>query len=253
MQQQQPRAANPVLEKLFELYPQLFGTQFLPLKLGVFHELMARHPDDFKKDELKIAMGQHARSTRYLESVANGHQRHDLAGNPVEAVAPEHVHHAILEVFRRKQARAREDLRPRLKLRLMDAIESSGLSLEDYAERMRVQDEVANAVLDDALVDLKMEAAKREALARTFDASGKTVEEFCDMYGMDPAEVTRVLSRVRDDEAARAVLAASRASAPVTLGHEQAAETEDTPETPYKPEAVVDESQAAEPKAATTP
>ncbi|MES2944908.1 MAG: ProQ/FINO family protein, partial [Pseudomonadota bacterium] len=49
-----PRQVNPVLERLFELYPHLFGAQFLPLKLGVFHELMAKHPEDFKKDELKL-------------------------------------------------------------------------------------------------------------------------------------------------------------------------------------------------------
>jgi ProP effector len=211
-EKQQPRTVNPVLERLFELYPKLFGAQFLPLKLGVFHDLMARHPDDFKKDDLKIAMGQHARSTRYLESVAAGHQRHDLDGQPIEAVAPEHVHHAIVEVFRRRQARSKEDLRPRLKLRLMDAIEASGLSLDDYAERMRAQDETLNAVLDDALADLKLEAAKREALVRTFTASGRTVEEFCDMYGMNPGDVTRALARVRDEQAVRAAHAANPSS-----------------------------------------
>jgi hypothetical protein len=30
---------------------------------------MALHPDDFKKEDLKVALGLHARSTRYLESV----------------------------------------------------------------------------------------------------------------------------------------------------------------------------------------
>ena len=198
----QPRAVSPVLEKLFELYPQLFGAQFLPLKLGVFQDLLARHPDDFKKDELKLAMGQHARSTRYLECVAAGHARHDLDGQPVEPVAPEHVHHAILEVFRRRQARAREDLRPKLRVRLMQAIEASGLSLEDYAERVRVQDEATNALVDDALAQLKLEAAKRDALMRAFTASGKTEAEFADMYGMNLREVSAVLERVRRDQAA---------------------------------------------------
>ena len=145
-------------------------------------------------------MGQHARSTRYLESVAAGHARHDLEGNPVEPVSPEHVHHAIMEVFRRRQARAREDLRPRLRVLLMQAIETSGLSLEDYAERMRVQDESANALLDDALAELKLEAAKRDALMAAFTASGRTEAEFADMYGMNPAEVTAVLERVRRDQ-----------------------------------------------------
>lgn len=199
-QLRQPRKANPVLERLFELYPTLFGVQFLPLKLGVYKDLLALHPDEFKPEDLKVAMGLHARSMRYLEAVAAGHQRHDLEGNPVEPVAPEHVHHAMLEVFKRHQARTRDDLRPRLRLRLMAAIETSGLSFEDYAALVRVQDEATNALLDDAIAELGREAAKREALMRAFTASGRTEAEFADMYGMDPVEVTAVLARVRMDQ-----------------------------------------------------
>ena len=73
-----PPPVQPVLEKLFELYPQLFGAQFLPLKLGVYHELLALHPDHFQRDALKAALGVHTRSTRYLQSVAGGMARHDL-------------------------------------------------------------------------------------------------------------------------------------------------------------------------------
>ncbi len=210
-----PRPVSPALERLFELYPKLFGAHFLPLKLGVFQELLARHPDDFKKDELKLAMGQHARSTRYLESVAAGHARHDLDGNVVEAVAPEHVHHALLEIFRRRQARTQEDLRPRLRVRLMEAIEASGLSREAYADLMRVQDEAANTLLDEAVAELGLEAAKRDALVRTFEASGKTVAEFSDMYGLDAAEVARVVERVGREKAAAAAAALASQGVPV--------------------------------------
>ena len=199
----QAREVNPVLEKLFELYPNLFGAKFLPLKLGIFHDLLARHPEVFKKDELKLAMGQHARSTRYLECVAAGLARHDLDGVAVEPVAPEHVHHAILEVFRRRQARSKDDLRPRLRRLLKQAIENSGLALDDYAARVRVQDEATNALLDDAMAELKAEAAKREALMTTFKASGKTEAEFSDMYGMDLKLVSSVLARVRAEEEAK--------------------------------------------------
>ena len=198
--QQTPRKANPVLERLFELYPALFGAQFLPLKLGVYKDLLALHPAEFKPEDLKVAMGLHARSMRYLEAVAAGNQRHDLDGNPVEPVAPEHVHHAMLEVFRRHQGRTRDDLRPRLRMRLMDAIEASGLSSDAYAALVRVQDEATNALLDDAVAELGREAAKREALMRAFTASGRTEAEFADMYGMNPMQVTAILARVRLDQ-----------------------------------------------------
>ncbi len=188
---------NPILEQLFELYPKMFGAHFLPLKLGVFQDLLALHPELFKRAELKVALGLHARSTRYLESVAAGHPRHDLQGVPVEPVAAEHVHHAILEVFRRRQARSKQDLRPYVRAQLMQAIEASGLSREDYALRVRQQDEASNALLDDAFTELAEQAAKREALLRAFKASGQTAAEFAGMYGMDPIEVSRTLEQAR--------------------------------------------------------
>lgn len=206
-----PRKVHPVLERLFELYPQLFGARFRPLKLGIYQELLAAHGDEFKAEDLKLAMGLHARSTRYLECVAAGHPRHDLQGHPVEPVAPEHIHHAILEVFRRRQGRTKDDLSGQLRDRIIAAIEASGVGREAYAERVRARDEASNAALDDALAELARQAAKREALARAFEASGKTEAEFADMYGMDPKEVARTLQRVRKDKALEAEQAAKAA------------------------------------------
>jgi len=202
-QQQRTREVHPVLEKLFELYPKMFGAQFLPLKLGAFQDLLAENPDTFKRDELKVALGLHARSTRYLECVAAGLPRHNLQGEPVEPVAPEHVHHAIMEVFRRRQARSKEDLRPKVRARLVAAIEASGLSREEYVERTRTQDEAANALLDEAFAELALQTAKREALMRAFEASGKSVEQFAEMYGMNPADVAQAVERTRRAGAAQ--------------------------------------------------
>jgi sRNA-binding protein len=188
-----PRKANAVLERLFELYPKMFGARFLPLKLGVFQDLLALHPDDFKREDLKIALGLHARSTRYLEAVASGLKRHDLNAEPVEDVAPEHVHHAIMEVFRRRQARTAEDLRPRLREQLVKAIEASGLGREAYTLAIRTQDELSTAALEEAFAELGARTAKREALQRAFEASGRSVAEFAEMYGLDAKEVARSL------------------------------------------------------------
>jgi ProP effector len=188
---------RPVLERLFQLYPKLFGARFLPLKLGVFHDLLAAHPDAFNKDELKAALGVHARSTRYLEAVASGAKRHDLNGEPVEDVAPEHVQHAIMEVFRRRQARSKEDLRPWLHTRLVRAIEASGLDRDAYTERARPGDDAALAALDQAFAEVAEQKAKREAIRRAFEASGKGIEEFADMYGMKIADVQRAVAAVQ--------------------------------------------------------
>lgn len=188
------RKAHPVLERLFQLYPKMFGPRFLPLKLGVYQELLAAHPDEFKKDDLKQALGLHARSTRYLESVAAGEMRHDLQAVPVEPVAPEHIHHAILEVYRRRQARSKEDLRPWLQARLSEAVQASGLSREAYAERVPATDPVAVAALDAVFAELAEKAAKREALRRAFESSGRPLADFAEMYGMDPELVRQMLA-----------------------------------------------------------
>ncbi len=185
----------PVLEKMAALYPQLFGAVFLPLKRGIFQDLLEAHPDALERESLKAALSMHTRSTRYLTAVAAGEQRHDLQGQAVEAMAPEHVHHALLEVFRRRQMRSKEDLRPKLIARIVVAYEASGLTPLAYAELVRSRDEAANAVLDEAMLEAQARAAKTEALLQAFKASGKTVDEFADMYGMDPRAVSRMLAR----------------------------------------------------------
>ncbi|MCY1367487.1 ProQ/FINO family protein [compost metagenome] len=234
-----------MLERLFALYPQLFGARFVPLKLGVYEELIARHPEDFKAEDLKIAMGQHARSTRYLESVAAGHARHDLDGNALDPVAPEHVHHAILELHRRRSHRnPGEDLRPQLVTRIAKAIEASGLDHEAYAVLVRSRDANNNAIVDEALAELAQQAAKREALLRAFEASGRSEQEFADMYGMKPGDVTRTLQRVRDDQK-RAAAAAEAAAAAAAAAPEPEPEATDV-------QAAAPEAEAA-PAAPETP
>ena len=48
-----------MLEQLFTLYPKLFGARFVPLQRGVFEALMERHPEQLKREDLKIALAQH--------------------------------------------------------------------------------------------------------------------------------------------------------------------------------------------------
>ncbi|MBC7604725.1 MAG: prop effector [Ramlibacter sp.] len=192
-----PRAAQPLLERLFALYPKMFGARFLPLKLGVFHDLMERHPTDFAKEDLKVALGLHTRSTRYLESVAAGHARHDLDANRVEDIAPEHVHHAIVEIGRRRAGRGK-DATAWVHERLVAVIETSGLSREDYEALVAPKDDATLAALDKAFGEIREKHARSEALRRAFESSGKTVAQFADMYGMAPGEVRKLLGLAKE-------------------------------------------------------
>ena len=187
-------AVQPVLEKLFELYPQLFGAEFLPLKLGIFQELLAKHPEYFQRDTLKAALGVHTRSGRYLQSIAMRKQRHGLDGKAIDDVAPEHVYLSITELFRRRQARSREDLRPKLRAQLLAAFAASGLTSQAYLAKIPSGDPAAMAVLHDILATHDQKSAKYEALQKAFEASGKTPAEFADMYGLPMRDVTEALA-----------------------------------------------------------
>jgi len=182
-------SVEPVLEKLFELYPHLFGARFLPLKLGIYQELLAVHPETFKRDTLKAALGVHTRSTRYLQCVAAGNKRHDLLGHPVDDVAPEHVFLSIVELFHRRQARSKDDLKPKLQAQLTACYESSSLSRQDFLARLPVLDEAISGVLEQAIANVDQRRARRAALVKAFETSGKTVDEFADSLGMDVAQV----------------------------------------------------------------
>lgn len=187
------QSAQPVLEKLFELYPHLFGARFLPLKLGVFQELLALHPDQFERDSLKLALGVHTRSSPYLRCVAAGMKRHDLQGAAVQDMAPEHIYLALLELFRREQLRSKVDLQPKFRGRLLAAFDASGLTRQEYLARVQTGDAQANAMLTEAFFERDQQSARQEALRRAFVSSGKSIQEFADMYGMALGDVTRLL------------------------------------------------------------
>ena len=232
------RAPHPALEQLAGFYPQLFGAVFRPLKRGIFQDLLAAHPEVFEREALKTALGLHTRSTRYLQTVAAGDARRDLQGAVVEDLAPEHVHHAIVELWRRREGRTPEAERPALRAqwrgRMVQAFEASGLTREDYAERVRTRNEAATALLDEALAEAGARAAKDEALLRAFESGSATVEAFADMYGLDPRQAGPLLERARKRrataaaaaEAAAVAAAAATATATVSDANEAAAQDE---------------------------
>lgn len=211
------RQVHPLLEKLAELYPNLFGARFLPLQRGIYEALLARHPEELPEAELKVALGLHARSGRYLDAIAQRLPRHSLEGEVVEPVAPEHVHHAIVELHRRRQTRTQEDLRPKLIARLAEAIEASGLDRAAYTEQARVSKPDALALIDEAFAEHGRITARREALQRAFAASGQTdVDAFADMYGIPLSEARRFLKGA--PQAAAPAASAAATASPAVFG-----------------------------------
>ena len=120
-----------------------------------------------------------------------------MQGAAIDDVAPEHIYLSLLELFRRRQARAREDLRPKFRAQLVQAYVASGLSRQDYVARVQTSEAEATALLEEALAEHDGKVAKQDALIRAFESSGETVEAFADMYGMNVREVKAALETSR--------------------------------------------------------
>jgi hypothetical protein len=187
--------ALPVLEKLFSLYPGLFGADFLPLKRGIFQDLMQAHPDAFEKAALKEALSVHTRSNRYLQAMASAKPRHDLQMQAVEAVAPEHVYAAVLELYRRRQMRKLPDALSRLQRELTHAVQASGLGRTDYLAIAGTPEADVAVALEEVLGQVERVRAKDAALLQAFDAAGKSVMEFAFAYGVPATQVRSMLRR----------------------------------------------------------
>ncbi len=188
---------HPLLLQLAQWHPELFGDEPRPLKRGIYEDLLAAHGGTVAAEELKAALALHTRSTRYLNALASGQPRRGLDGQAVEPVAPDQRFHAIVEVYRRRQQRSPEDLKPQLRQRIVRAFEASGLGREAYAVLVRGRDEAINAITEAALDEASARMAREAALLRAFEASGQEVDTFAGGYGLAVDEARRMLERAR--------------------------------------------------------
>lgn len=209
------RPPHPVLEQLGRDHPALFGATVQPLKRGIFQDLLAAYGEAMDKAALKTALAIHTRSIRYLQAVASGAPRHDLQGQVVEATAPEHVLHAMLELFKRRKPRpgeTPEQQQERLQRRIAQLFADSNLTREAFLERAQLKDPAALATVERALDAQAEQDARAEAVARSFAASGAASPvAFAQMYGMHPQAVQRQLTRAAQLQAQREAAAAEQA------------------------------------------
>lgn len=192
-----------MLARLGQAYPTLFGAEPRPLKRGVFEDLQQRHQgEEWTGDALKAALRQHTRSTRYLTAMASGQDRHDLDGNPVEAVTPEQRFHALVEVHRRRQARAPRDLTPQLKRRIAQVFEDSGLGVEAFSMLVAGRDEALNRLTREVIESVSAQQAREAAWLRAFEAGSHSLEAFATAHGMPTQQARQALDRAKARRAA---------------------------------------------------
>jgi sRNA-binding protein len=86
-----------------EVFPRTLNDEVLPLKVGIYDELVALLPGDSDtRQAFRRTRGKYARSFRYLAAVVNDSaMRHDIDGNSVGPVSELDRHSASLELYRR--------------------------------------------------------------------------------------------------------------------------------------------------------
>jgi ProP effector len=102
--------ARALLKTLQEKFPVF--REYSPLVIGIDKQVLERLPDVERKT-LRIALGMHTNSLRYLKTMEKATQRFDLDGNARAEVMATHRSHAT-EVLRerfRKDAERRQALR----------------------------------------------------------------------------------------------------------------------------------------------
>lgn len=110
----------------------VFG-ECMPLAIGIDKQLLARRPDLDRK-VLRIALGMHTHSLRYLKAMAKATKRFDLDGNSTDEVADTHRAHA-LETLRERSKKEDE----RRKAQRVAEVAAESVRLAEAAERQRTE------------------------------------------------------------------------------------------------------------------
>lgn len=90
--------ARSLSEELQERFPVF--RDCMPLAIGIDKQLLARIPDLDRK-LLRIALGIHTHSLRYLKAMEKATVRFDLEGNATDAVTDTHRAHAAKTISER--------------------------------------------------------------------------------------------------------------------------------------------------------
>ena len=99
--------ARTLIKTLQEQYAVF--RDYLPLAIGIDKQLQARQ-SELNRKTMRIALGLHTNSLRYLKSMEKATRRFDLDGNPGEEVSETHRAHAAevpKERFRKDAERRR--------------------------------------------------------------------------------------------------------------------------------------------------
>ena len=112
--------ARALIKKLQEEFAVF--RDYSPLAIGIDRQLLARQPE-LERKTLRMALGMHTNSLRYLKSMEKARHRYDLDGNVVAELLDEHRQHAAQTL----KERLKKDAERRRVQREAEALESQRL------------------------------------------------------------------------------------------------------------------------------
>lgn len=124
---QQARSLSKELQEKFSVFRDC-----LPLAIGIDKQLLARLPDLDRKI-LRIALGIHTNSLRYLKTMEKATVRHGLDGNAGDEVTDEHRAHASKLISERfKKDAERRKIQREAELQARQRTEKLGQLVEKF-------------------------------------------------------------------------------------------------------------------------
>ena len=128
-------SARTLVKSLQEEFPAFRDS--LPLAIGIDKQLLARRPDLDRKI-LRIALGMHTNSLRYIKVMAKATTRFDLDGNAGDALTDEHRKHAV-ETLRERSKKEAERRKVQREAETAQRQAESAQREAEAAERQRAQ------------------------------------------------------------------------------------------------------------------
>lgn len=121
------QTARALLKEFQEKFPAF--REYMPLTIGIDKQLFALYPELSRKS-LRVALGIHTNSLRYLKAMEKAKNRFDLEGKEAEEVTAEHRAHAttVLRERAKKVAEQRKAQR---------AVEEAALAAKAAEETAR--------------------------------------------------------------------------------------------------------------------
>jgi ProP effector len=117
------QSARLLLKQLEQNYPVFRNA--VPLAVGIDKSIIARMPDINRK-VLRIALGMHTRSVRYLKVMENSQTRFDLDGNLAGEVPESHRLHAS-QMRRERVAKAQQQQKEKQRVEREQALHQAKL------------------------------------------------------------------------------------------------------------------------------